>query len=72
MPIRRRPPGYPKVGGLALTRKPGEIIHIHTSDGMISLQVARIKTDTYAVLTFNAPDEVTILRSELDVQCEEN
>ena len=54
-----------------MTRKPGEIIHIHTSDGMISLQVARIKTDAYAVLTFNAPDEVTILRSELDVQCEE-
>jgi carbon storage regulator CsrA len=55
----------PAAGNLVLTRREGEVIHLHAVDGMISLTVKRI-TKNFVALTFNAPDTVNIVRSEID------
>lgn len=50
---------------LVLTRRPGEVIHIHTSDGVITVRLT--ECDNYkARLGFEAPSSVTILRKEID------
>ena len=55
----------PTAGNLVLTRRKGEIIHLHTADGLVSIAVKRI-TPNFVALTFNAPDAVNIVRSEID------
>jgi sRNA-binding carbon storage regulator CsrA len=55
----------PTAGNLVLTRRKGEIIHLHTTDGLVSIAVKRI-TQNFVALTFNAPDAVNIVRSEID------
>jgi carbon storage regulator len=50
---------------LVLTRRPNQVIHIHTSDGLVEIHLN--DCDTYqAKLGFVAPASVKILREELD------
>ena len=55
----------PTAGNLVLTRRKGEIIHLHTTDGLVSIVVKKI-AQNFVALTFNAPDTVGIVRSEID------
>jgi carbon storage regulator len=49
---------------LVLTRRPNQVIHIHTSDGLVEVHLN--DCDTYqAKLGFVAPASVKILREEL-------
>lgn len=50
---------------LILTRRTNQVINIHTSDGVI--QVHLIECNHQARLGFVAPDNVTIMRSEIDM-----
>lgn len=49
---------------LILTRRANQVINIHTSDGVI--QVHLIECNHQARLGLVAPDNVTIMRSEID------
>jgi len=50
---------------LILSRRPGEVVHLHTSDGIIKIQLYDCN-DRVARLGFAAPQSVTIMRAEID------
>lgn len=50
---------------LILSRRPGEVVHLHTSDGIIKIQLYDCN-DRLARLGFAAPQRVTIMRAEID------
>lgn len=50
---------------LVLTRRPNQVIHIHTSDGLIEVHLNDCNTNQ-ARLGFVAPANVTIIREEID------
>jgi carbon storage regulator len=49
---------------LVLTRRTNQVINIHTSDGVIEVHL--IECNHQVRLGFVAPDNVTIMRSEID------
>jgi carbon storage regulator len=50
---------------LILSRRPGEVVHLHTSDGIIVIRLYDCN-DRLARLGFTAPQSVEILRAEID------
>lgn len=50
---------------LVLTRRPNQVIHIHTSDGVIEVHLNECNTNQ-ARLGFVAPAKVKIIREEID------
>lgn len=50
---------------LVLTRRPNQVIHIHTSDGLIEVHLNDCNTNQ-ARLGFVAPANVKIMREEID------
>jgi carbon storage regulator len=49
---------------LILTRRTNQVVNIHTSDGVIEVHL--LECGHQARLGFVAPDNVTIMRSEID------
>jgi carbon storage regulator len=52
---------------LVLTRRPGEMIRLYTSDGVIEIYLNDCNQNQ-AKIGFVAPDEVEIIRAEVDEQ----
>ena len=50
---------------LVLSRKRNEVIHLHTSDGLVAVMVSDIRGDRVN-LGFEAPAAVNIVRKELE------
>ena len=50
---------------LVLTRRPNQVIHIHTSDGLIEVHLNDCNSNQ-ARLGFVAPASVKIMREEID------
>lgn len=63
--MRSRKSKPPTAGNLVLGRKKGEVINVHTDQGLITITVKLIKNDA-VWFTFNAPASVNIVRSEID------
>jgi carbon storage regulator CsrA len=55
----------PRKGNLVLGRRQGEMITLHTSDGLVTIRVKKIKPEQ-VWLTLNAPKSINIVRSEID------
>ncbi|AQT61890.1 carbon storage regulator [Cellvibrio sp. PSBB023] len=54
---------------LVLGRRENQSIRIHTTDGIIEILITKLD-DRHVKLGFEAPDAVTILRSEIDASAE--
>lgn len=54
---------------LILSRHASESIRIHTADGIIEILITKVDGN-HVKLGFEAPDSVTILRSEIDPSAE--
>jgi len=55
----------PRAGNLVLGLKKDTAINLHTSDGLVTVKIHHVKRHE-VWLTLNAPENVIIVRSEID------